>query len=257
MRSRPQHTLNVLLPRAAITALLSLQGCALNGDFGRVRDSLVNEDIHTWVGQEAALSHGAPISLYNLTEDERTLRDLAFPLIEPPYDRQRWDSVLYEYGIKRQFHREWWNFDRTAYYRHLMAAYHRTTTGRYDQLIEDIRNDVVRIGPFFETARRIVDLDRRREKSMAYIADLNAHERANALARVGENTFTIGWVQRSLDERCASYRYALERLVIAEPSTTSVEAERVLKQLQTRIAENQIVPAPRFAAMPMQTALAR
>ena len=92
---------------------------------------------------------------------------------------------------------------------------------------------------------------------MAYIADLNPQERGNALARIGENTLTIGWVQRSLTERCAAYRYALERLVVAEPSTTAVEAERVLKQLQMRIAENQVVPTLRIAAVPMQTASLR
>jgi hypothetical protein len=256
MRSPPQRALHTNWQRAAVLAALMLPGCALNGDFGRVRDSLVNDDIHSWVGREAALSYGAPVSLYNLTENERTLRDLAFPLIDPPYNRQRWDSVLYEYGIKRKF-QPWWNFDRTAYYRHLMVAYHRSTTGRYDQLIEDIRNDVTRIVPFFEMARHVVDLDRKREKSMAYIADLNPHERGNAFARIGENTLTIGWVQRSLTERCAAYRYALERLVVAEPSTTAVEAERVLKQLQMRIAENQVVPMLRMAAVSMQTASLR
>jgi hypothetical protein len=30
------------------------------------------------------------------------LRDLAIPLIEPPYVRIRWDAVPYEYGIKAQ-----------------------------------------------------------------------------------------------------------------------------------------------------------
>ena len=257
MTAPPQRALHANWQRAAFLAVLMLPGCALNGDFGRVRDSLVNDDTHSWVGREAALSYGAPASLYNLTENERTLRDLAFPLIDPPYNRQRWDSVLYEYGIKRKFQSAWWNFDRTAYYRHLMVAYHRTTTGRYDQLIEDVRNDITRTGPFFEMARHVVDLDRKREKSMAYIADLNPHERGNALARIGENTLTIGWVQRSLTERCAAYHYALERLVVAEPSTTAVEAERVLKQLQMRIAENQVVPMLRMAAVPMQTASLR
>jgi hypothetical protein len=255
MKSSPQRAHQSIWLRAVMIGLLWLPGCALNGDFGRVRDSLVNDDIHSWVGREAAASAGAPVSLYNLTENERTLRDLAFPLIDPPYNRQRWDSVLYEYGLKRKFHRDWWNFDRTAYYRHLMIAYHRSTTGRYDQLIEDIRNDIVRIGPFFETARHVIDLDRKREKSMTYIGDLDPLERGNALARVGENTLTVGWVQRSLTERCAAYRYALERLVVAEPSTSAVEAERVLKQLQMQIAQNQIVPMLQIAAVPVQSPL--
>jgi hypothetical protein len=78
----------------AVFALLILGGCSSIGDFGRLQQPLVNDDIHAWVGQEAAVHAGGPVSLNNLTDDERTLRDLAFPLIEAPYDRQRWDAVV-------------------------------------------------------------------------------------------------------------------------------------------------------------------
>jgi hypothetical protein len=36
---------------------------------------------------------------YYVTDDEKKMRDLAYPLIEPPYERQRWYSVLNEYGL--------------------------------------------------------------------------------------------------------------------------------------------------------------
>jgi hypothetical protein len=68
-------------------ALLALPGCSSLGDLGYIQQPAVADNIHAWVGQEAASRAGAPISLANLTEDERTLRDLAFPLIEPAYDR--------------------------------------------------------------------------------------------------------------------------------------------------------------------------
>ena len=43
------------------------------------------------------------------------------------------------------------------------------------------------------------------------------------------------WVKGSLQERAASYKIALERLVIAAPSPVAVEAERALTLLQQRI----------------------
>jgi hypothetical protein len=215
---------------------------------------MVSDDIHAWVGQDAAARAGAPISANNLTDDERMLRDLAFPLIEPPYDRQRWDAVLYEYGEKSSFRRELWAFDTEAYYAHLEGTLHRSPTSRYNQLIDDVRNDIVRIEPFFATARRVVDLDQRRAQSMQYVADLSPPERLNALARIGENSLTIAWVHHSLTERCASYRFALEHLVVAEPDPVAADAERILTQLQQEIAANQLVPGPRFAAMPLQIA---
>jgi hypothetical protein len=33
-------------------------------------------------------------------------------------------------------------------------------TARYNRLIEDVRNDVMRVDPFFRSARYVVDMDR-------------------------------------------------------------------------------------------------
>jgi hypothetical protein len=237
---------------AAIIAVLLLSGCSSIGDFGRLQSPLVTDDIHAWIGQEAAAHAGAPVSVNNLTDDERTLRDLAFPLIEPPYDRVRWDAVVYEYGQKRSFRRDLWAFDTAAYYAHLMGEFHRSSIARYNQMIDDMRDDIVRIDPFFQTARRVVDVDQRREKSMQYVADLSPPERISALARVGENSLTIAWVHHSLTERCAGYRYALEHLTVAEPAPVAAEAEAVLTELQEQIAANQVATAPHFANVPGQ-----
>jgi hypothetical protein len=177
----------------AALALLALPGCSSLGDLGYVQQPAVADNIHAWVGQEAAARAGASISLANLTEDERTLRDLAFPLIEPAYDRDRWDAVVYEYGQKREFQRNLWIVDPSAYYRELLAADYRSTAGRYNRLNDDIRNDVVRIGPFFYIAHRVIEADRKRQATMALIPDVSPPERFNALARVSENNLTIAW----------------------------------------------------------------
>ena len=75
------------------------------------------------------------------------------------------------------------------------------------------------------------------------------------LARIGENSLTIAWVQHSLSERCASYRFALEHLAIAEPERQAGDVDLNLTQLQQRIANyNLLAPAPRFAAVPVALA---
>jgi hypothetical protein len=239
-------------PVLAILALLVLCGCSSTGDFGRLHPDLVSDDIHAWVGRDAARMAGAPVSVNNLTDEERTLRDLAFPLIEPPYDRQRWDAVIYEYGINRLFRRDQWAVaNPTKYYAHLQGGYRRSTASRYNQLIDDIRNDFVRIEPFFATARHVLDLDRRRQASMQHVADLSPPESLSALARIGENSLTVAWVQHSLTERCASYRFALEHLAVAEPEPIAADADRALTQLKQAIDANQVVVVPlHFAAAP-------
>jgi hypothetical protein len=141
-------------------------------------------------------------------------------------------------------------FDPTAYYRHLQGAGYRSTAGRYSRLIDDIRNDAVRLGPFFDMAHRVVDLDRRRQLSMDYLGDVASLERLNALARIGENSLTIAWVQHSMAQRCAGYRFALDHLVVAEPENVAAQADVALTLLQQQIAANQLVPVPRFGGVP-------
>jgi len=217
-----------------------------NGDFGRVRPYFVTDGIHAWVGRDAARDRGAPVSLLPLTDDEILLRDLAYPMIEPPYDRQRWYSVLNEYGLARSFNPAWYYCDPSAYAARLMTDYVRSETTRYSRLNVDVRNDVARLDQFFMTARRVLDMDQKRGKSLGFVQGLSGPEIANAQARIGENALVVGWVQRSLNDRVASYRFALERLVVAVPSPMAVEVDRSIALLQTRIAGNVLVPAPDF-----------
>jgi hypothetical protein len=233
---------------------LALAGCSSLGDFGRLQPSLVTDDMHAWVGQEAAANSGAPISLNPLTDEERTLRDLAFPLIEPPYDRAHWDAVLYEYGIKKKFRQELMIADVTAYYRHLAGGGWRSSSGRYNKLIDDIRADITRIGPFFEVAHRVADLDQRRAQSLNALPDLSPADRANALARVGENSLTMAWVYRSLTQRCAGYHFALDHMAAAEPEPLAAQAATALALLEQEIAANAPAQEPLVAGAPVAVA---
>jgi hypothetical protein len=257
MAPHPRYRRKIAPPLLTMIGLAALAGCTSIGDYGRIDPELVATDgIHDWVGRDAAKHAGWPASKNRLTEDERELRDLAFPLIEPPYERQRWDAVIYEYGIDRLMRRDAWVFDRTAYYMHLMAKWDRSPSGRYNQLSDDIRNDTVRIEPFFVVARRVADIDRRRLASMKAVADLSPAESLNAKARIAENGLVIAWVQHSLSERCASYRFALEHLAIAEPEQQAGDVDLNLTQLQQRIANyNLVAPVPRFAAAPVAVAV--
>ena len=213
-------------------ALVLLCGCSANGDFGRLKPSLVHDDTHAWMGPAAAPRVADPPWRHQLTDEERRLRDLAYPLVEPPYDRNRWYSVIGEYGLAS---RPWPYPDRAAYASRLFQTAYRSQTARYNKLIEDIRSDVVRFDPFFSVARYVSDMDRKRQRSLDYVSNLSDEERINTINRMRENEAVIQWVRGSLAERAASYRLALERLVIAAPSPNAVEAERALALLQQRI----------------------
>jgi hypothetical protein len=231
----------------ALLAPVLLAACA-EGDFGRIKPEYVVDDTHTWLGTEAVFRFGGPFSVLPLTDDEKTLRDLAYPLIEPPYDRQRWYSIVNEYGLRRFVQPEWLGFVQDAYERHLTATPFRSANARYDKLNEDIRNDVVRMGPFFGVARRVVDMDAKRGQSLSYVHSLTPREQLNAVARNAENALIIAWVQCSLAQRATSYRYALEHLVISTPAPVAVDVERSLALMQTTIANKHLLDEPNICA---------
>jgi hypothetical protein len=222
--------------------MLLLGACSATGDFDRLKPNLVSDDIHAWVGHDAAHEAGAPVSSLPLTDEERTLRDLAYPLIEPPFERARWYAVINEYGLSRR--KGWPTFAVGAYSARLMGEYYRSATARYNRLNTDIRDDALRVPDFFAAARVVLDLDGKRAQSFAYVSGLTPAEKGNAIARMAENELVIDWVQRAVAERSRSYCFALQRLVVATPNPMAVEVERSLTLLNTRIAENHMLTGP-------------
>jgi hypothetical protein len=214
-------------------------GCAANGDFGRPRPSAVSDEMHAQIRREAVGSVNTPVSEFRLTDDERQLRDLAYVLIAPSLDRNRWDGVLRGDGLapdrRWSSQREPAKFDRTAYWTQMNAPDRRSEISAYAQLAGDARNDIIRLDPLFAVAARVADADRKRTEILAHVANSAKAERDNAISRNRENTAISAWVCRSLNERVSAYSYALERLVIRAPSSAAVEAERALAMLHGRI----------------------
>jgi hypothetical protein len=262
MRARCWRPRKFVLAAFLTLTGLNLAGCGVNGDFGLVNRDLVRDDIHDWIGREEA--PGLPISrkdfkftdevTFQLTDDERQLRDLAYPLLEPPYNRQKFHSVVSEYGLTPQTLRE--SADRTVYFSHLISRDDRSPVARYAQLIDDARNDITRLPEFFETAGRVLDLDNKRLQSMALIHSLSAAERAQANARVRENARVVSMVRTSLIRRVASYRFALERLIVMSPMPQAADADRILGQLNAEILRYQNGTPPTWSR-PSSLAFAR
>jgi hypothetical protein len=222
---------------------LTLAGCS-GGDFGRTRQDFVNDDMHRWMGGEATASVGLHPSQFQLTDGERQLRDLAYPLIEPPHSRPAWKSVFGDYASLPSPWRQKPAFDRTTYGRQLIDEPHRSHSSRYAQLIDDVRDDITRFEPFFANAIRVLDLDRKRNASLAHVSQLSPRERADAVARMEENTLIVQWVQQCLERRISSYRWALERLVVQAPDSMAAEADRLINELAAQTANPPVASQP-------------
>ncbi len=224
--------------RALVFALIALAaalgGCS-SGNFGRTRDFARNDDMHRWIGKEANNSSGLRASDFQLTESERQLRDFAYPFIEPPLSRPAWKSVFGEYARMDAPWRQNPPFDRTAYGKLLIDEPHRSHASRYALLMDDVRNDMTRLEPMFQVAARVADLDSKRNKSLALVSQISERERDDARARMAENALIVRWVQTCLRQRVASYRYALERLVIHAPDPVAADADRLIEKLAALI----------------------
>lgn len=223
----------------------SLAACS-GGDFGRTRADMRSDDMHRWLGLEATGSLGRKASQFQLTDAERQLRDLAYPMIEPPLSRPAWKSVFGDYKTLPSPWHQKIVFDRTMYGRTLIDEPHRSHSSRYAQLIEDVRNDTTRFEPFFASAIRVIDLDKKRNASMARVSELSPREREDAVARMQENSLIIQWVQQCLEQRVASYRWALERLVIQAPDPMAADADRLIGELAAQTANPPVAAQPPY-----------
>ena len=238
--------LQALISPTGLTLLLvgvTLGGCS-GGDFGRTRQDFRNDDMHRWIGGEATASVGLPASQFQLTDNERLLRDLAYPLIEPPHSRPAWKSVFGDYQALPSPWRQKVVFDRTAYGRTLIDEPHRSHSSRYAQLMEDVRDDLTRFEPFFSNAIRVIELDKKRSASLKLVSQLSSGERADAIARMEENTLIVQWVQQCLEQRISSYRWALERLVIHAPDNIAADADRLIGELAAQTAHPPVAAQP-------------
>jgi hypothetical protein len=238
------HSIRCPLPALALLIASVTLGSCSGGDFGRTRQDFLNDDMHRWLGAEATSSVGLRPSQFQLTDNERRLRDLAYPLIEPPHSRPAWRSVFGDYQPLPSPWRQTPVFDRTAYGRALIDEPHRSHSSRYANLIDDVRDDITRFEPFFASAIKVFDLDRKRNASLAHVSELSPREHDDVIARMQENTLIVQWVQQCLERRVSSYRWALERLAIQAPDGMAADADRLIGELAAQTANPPVATAP-------------
>jgi hypothetical protein len=111
-------------------------------------------------------------------------------------------------------------------------------------MIDDVRDDITRFEMFFAEAIRVIELDKKRNASLAFVSELSPRERADAVARMQENALIVQWVQQSLERRVSSYRWGLERLVIHAPDNMAADADRLIGELAAQTAHPPVAVQP-------------
>ncbi|MEJ0075966.1 MAG: hypothetical protein WDO17_11055 [Alphaproteobacteria bacterium] len=216
-----------------IALAIALPAVTKAGDFGRPKPSLLEGLIprQFWQGPVTGYS-GAP-----LTDLEIELRDRSYVLIRPNEPRGSWNIYIAGFQIVGLFPPAYVYTDYTEYSRMLLWTPARSEASSYNRLIDDMAEDGKLSVPFTAVACTVADLDIKRERSLAYVGELPDWQAADAFGRIRENRLITAWVHRALHWRLASYRYALERLVIAVPSVLAVEAERALTRFAAVVTQ--------------------
>src|SRR4029077_10587812 len=101
-----------------------------------------------------------------------------------------------------------------------------------------------RFEPFFASAARGIELDRQRNASLKLVSELSPAEQADAGPRMEENILIVQWVQQGAEQRIASHRWALERLVIQAPDNIAADADRLIGGLAAHTAHPPVMPQP-------------
>jgi hypothetical protein len=207
-------------------------GAFRNGDFDRPAPSIFDG----LLPKQLILGPVTRIPGDPLTDAEEELRNRAYDLLRLPQRREQWKLILASARVAKALPPSILSVDRTAYGDMLVGLPFRSEAGRYSRLLDDVISDTMLIGPFTSVACFVFDMDVKRERSLQYVAGLTEGERADAEGRIVENRLVVTWVEQSLAGRAWSYRYAVERLVIASPSPFAVEAERAIDRLRAQIA---------------------
>lgn len=213
---------------------LVLSACSDTGDFGRPRPGVWNDVILPITGSIAARERGEAVSDFPLTDRENELRDRAWRFVMPAAERSTFDTLLADYVRARVLPRSARPFDITAYYTALVDQPFASPASRFRRIGEDAEFDARLIGPFGAVAEEVLSADAARWKALHVAPGVAPAEAADARARILENRCLIAWVRQALDERTASYRYALDHGFIAMPQGEAVPAERAIRILSAQ-----------------------
>ncbi len=221
----------------ALVLLVTVGGCARpTGDFGRAEPSVIHDKVMPAVGGQIARARGESVSKFNLTNDEKLLRNLGWGLIRPPSSEDWIQGTRVELMRTRILPEENDALKLNLYYYFLRSANYRSSDARYARVAADATGDAELVPPFCEVAVRVSKADDERLRALGRNDIPEDQEYFGAQARVWENRKYTEWVMLALRYRLKAYREALDKLEVETPSEHALwDANSGLKRLSAAI----------------------
>jgi hypothetical protein len=186
-------------------------------------------------GLRADLAH-EPVSDFNLSDEERRMRDRIWHYLVAPHAFDWFQANVAELqrtrilpvGGKSLLRRD-------RYYRWLHRQDFASSRTRYSRIADDVTVDIELLPPAFAAICAVREGDRRRGIAANGIAGLDERTRANAAARQAENDMQIRWFVAALQNRYDSYSYALDHLLVETPHENAVRVNGLLSSLDVYV----------------------
>lgn len=233
-RQTPARRRPVLL---ALALGLIAAGCSRpTGDFGRAAPSVIHDKVMPAAGEQSARLRGDPVSKFNLTNDEKLMRDRGWGLIRPPWTKDWIGGTIVELSRTRVLPEVEGRVPVDLYYLFLRSDKFRSSDARYDRVASDADGDAKLVRPFCEVALRVQTADRERLRVLANKPLTTEEMYAGAKARVWENRVMITWVGQALRYRIRAYQKALDGLEIETPSADRLwKANNAIRTLEAEV----------------------
>ncbi|WP_407047998.1 hypothetical protein [Methyloraptor flagellatus] len=233
----------------SLLVLLALTACGRpTGDFDRAAPSVLHDNLLPAVGDIVAKNGREElVSGFNRTDNEVTLRDRAWALVQVAHARDWFGLSLTEGQRTRILPEIDQRFDPNGYYNFLRKDKFRSSEARWNRLLADIRADTGLIGPFWAEVRKVKADDDQRIAALNARRDLSPTELYDAYARVDENARVVDWVWRAMRFRVKAYRIAIDRMQIETPTERLYEINSAWGDLQAAIAEAELASGAAFA----------
>lgn len=172
---------------------------------------------------------GTPAAKFNLTDQEREMRDRISRYLEAP---QPYDLIDEVKTAMKRLDRSTKADDRTdRYYLWLHKQTYVSSRARFGRLGADIEADIETMPVTFASICAVQEIDRRRGVAFNSVVGLGDDVGQEAAARRAENDALIESFAEALSDRYDSYSYALDHLLVETPHEDAVAANEALTRL--------------------------
>jgi hypothetical protein len=217
----------------AIALALSSSACARPvGDFGRAAPDPIHDQVMPALGTGRALLGKEPVSAFNLSDEEREMRDRIWHYLVAPHAFDWFQANVVELQRTRILPVSGKSLlPQDRYYLWLHGERFASSATRYARIEDDVTVDVELMPSVFASICAVLEQDRQRGVAANGIADLDEATKRNAAARQIENRTQIGWFAAAVQNRYASYNYALDHLLVETPHRAAIGVNGALNEL--------------------------